>query len=412
MKLLAIKNQGLVLFPAIIVFILVTGDSSSLFRTVVAKILPVCFILFYILQYRFSDRINYLQMLFCIYILWALVSAIFSHFPIHSILTVFKTIIFCAFVGCIYLWTNTEKRIFILLHTFVISGWVLFFAIFLQELFFYGTDRIGGVYSNVNTSGFIFSMLIIGTYILYTLRKRIIYLISLIFFYFPLLASGSRSVLIIAVGTFIFLLSSKWFGRKITNIVICGSILLTLGISYRVPIVDKYLSTIPYLRTEAGDAGRQYLWKSALNIVKDYPVLGIGVGNLKFVSPDYISKIDGKENWRRSILIKHAAQSSHNMYLDVGAETGIIGLIIFVLMLIKIISVYRQHLNFPDKNIRNLAHILFYLTIAISIRGLFEPNGFFCKGWLSVDIVFWLLYIMFIRYVQLHIFQNVKQYSS
>jgi O-antigen ligase len=413
MKMLANRNYNILLLPILILFVLVTGDSSTLFRTVVARILPVCFILLYVLQYRFSGRINYLQILFCIYILWALVSAVFSHFPLHSIMTVCKMIVFCAFVGCIYLWTNTEKKIFILLNTLVISGWVLFFAILLQEFFLYETDnRIGGVYSNVNTSGFIFSMLIISTYILYILKKRIIYLISLIFFYFPLLATGSRAALIIAIGTFIFLLSSKYVGRKITNVVIFGSIILMLGISYRVSIVDKYLSTIPYLRVGAGDAGRQYLWKSALNITKDYPVLGIGSGNLKFIAPNYISKVEGKENWRRSILIERAAQSSHNMYLDVGAETGIIGLIVFVLILMKIGSVYKHYLNISDKNIKKLAHILFYLTIAVAIRGLFEPNGFFCKGWLSTDIVFWLLYIMFIRYVQFHISQNVKQYSS
>ncbi|MFH1282069.1 MAG: O-antigen ligase family protein [bacterium] len=72
---------------------------------------------------------------------------------------------------------------------------------------------------------------------------------------------------------------------------------------------------------------RMHLWKSAIDISKDYLIFGIGVGNLKKVYHKYQSP---------DITDKRAWSELHNVFLQVLVERGIAGFGIFVWLLIAI----------------------------------------------------------------------------
>ena len=80
----------------------------------------------------------------------------------------------------------------------------------------------------------------------------------------------------------------------------------------------KLLDLIDFKIRNFGAAGRKGYWQEAVNIIKDYPVLGTGLNTYSQVAPKY------KLVW---------GGYAHNCYLQMMAETGILGLMSFLWVL-------------------------------------------------------------------------------
>ena len=72
--------------------------------------------------------------------------------------------------------------------------------------------------------------------------------------------------------------------------------------------------------------GRVYLMQSALQLVEEHPIIGIGVGNWGKVYKERFE--EDNPNHEKNI------QSPHNIYLHIFNETGIIGLLGFLTLII------------------------------------------------------------------------------
>jgi O-antigen ligase len=92
-------------------------------------------------------------------------------------------------------------------------------------------------------------------------------------------------------------------------------------------------------------------------MVKENPISGVGLGNFIINIPKY--SIDN--TW---IL-----QPVHNIYLLIFAETGLIGLVIFFIISIKIVN----KVSFSNK--RNFIYLLLFILI----------TGFFDHYWISIQ---------------------------
>jgi len=69
--------------------------------------------------------------------------------------------------------------------------------------------------------------------------------------------------------------------------------------------------------------GRGSLWKVAGEISVDHPVIGVGLGNFQVEAPEYVR---GNGELERVSFIAERAHVVHNVYLQILAETGIVGL--------------------------------------------------------------------------------------
>ena len=75
-------------------------------------------------------------------------------------------------------------------------------------------------------------------------------------------------------------------------------------------------------------------WKFTALIIKDHPLLGSGIGTFKYNSLRYQAKFFNQGENR--LLYPHGvADKSHNEYLQLWAELGIIGLLIFIWLIIS-----------------------------------------------------------------------------
>ncbi len=130
-------------------------------------------------------------------------------------------------------------------------------------------------------------------------------------------------------------------------------------------------------------ATRQQIWQTALTLIKENPLTGVGLGN--FENP-----------YRQTVvqLFKHPLElevvKAHNLYLNTWAEMGIFGLI--VLILIVAIFGWQIKKNLKGENCYTVCGFItigaFAAMIAILIHGLVDTPYF--KNDLS--IVFWLVF--------------------
>jgi putative inorganic carbon (HCO3(-)) transporter len=96
-----------------------------------------------------------------------------------------------------------------------------------------------------------------------------------------------------------------------------------------------------YSETQEGLAGRVAVWKDTVDLIKHFPTFGTGLGSYA------ISFTLFKNQASLPVTYSHA----HNDYLELAAETGLIG---FILVLFGLILIFRKSLvyvkTFPYRN--------------------------------------------------------------
>jgi competence ComEA-like helix-hairpin-helix protein len=80
-----------------------------------------------------------------------------------------------------------------------------------------------------------------------------------------------------------------------------------------------------------GGTGRPDLWAVALDITRAHPLLGVGAGNFPVVEPSYAF---GNRNLTRFDVIVDTPRAVHNMYLNILVELGLVGFILFALLIL------------------------------------------------------------------------------
>jgi O-antigen ligase len=77
-----------------------------------------------------------------------------------------------------------------------------------------------------------------------------------------------------------------------------------------------------------GGSGRTALWTIALRMVDAHPIEGVGVGNFPAASPNYVLQPGVLEE--DQLIFSVAPKVTHNTYLQILAEMGFLGLILFL----------------------------------------------------------------------------------
>jgi O-antigen ligase len=80
---------------------------------------------------------------------------------------------------------------------------------------------------------------------------------------------------------------------------------------------------------QSGGSGRSDLWTVAWRVTEDHPVVGVGLDNYKVVAADYVRR-PGSLSYVS--LIADRPHVVHNTYLGLLAESGVIGIALFLLV--------------------------------------------------------------------------------
>lgn len=170
---------------------------------------------------------------------------------------------------------------------------------------------------------------------------------------FALFLTFSRtSIFVFLVISFVFLLIRFFQMRRLYHTeerLLAGKRLMILALFFMVFSVLSSAVLLPYVKTrfftmslkeEAIDL-RFFYDKIALNIIKDKPLLGIGIGNFVNYSHNYPAFIRAANTMLKAggqgseIIPDWIYQPVHNIYLLIASEMGILGLLVFLLFLAK-----------------------------------------------------------------------------
>ena len=213
-----------------------------------------------------------------------------------------------------------------------------------------------------------------------------------------LIASWSRGAwlgFIIAMGVMVFAIPRKvslsislsfgliclvlglWFGGLIPQSIINR---LTTAATDFITIDDIRgvdITTVNYAVVE-----RIAHWQAAINIAEVNPFSGVGLGNYEIVYNSYRLL-----NWKEPL--GHA----HNYYLNILAETGIIGFLIYLAFWISIFTITWQSRYHPDRFSRSIAIGLLGAWTYIAIHSIFD-NLFVNNLFLHIGLLLSILAIL------------------
>ncbi len=207
------------------------------------------------------------------------------------------------------------------------------------QFFFFFTEygpRIEYPMANPNSLAVIFAMTIIaitGRYLLeYKNTNSKYYLFILFILFMALFVTYSRgaifSTILSQILLFVFYVKKERRFKAIFKVALLGAITyMLISYSYMQLIQnDAYLYSMDSIKNISSLEKRVQIWKSSLELIKENPIFGIGLGNFYAFYPKYRFFADTSSgNW------------AHSDSLQILIELGIIGLILFYFLLTAIL---------------------------------------------------------------------------
>ncbi len=135
-----------------------------------------------------------------------------------------------------------------------------------------------------------------------------------------------------------------------------------------------------------GSSGRNDIWSVAVLVFQQHPVIGVGANNFSVVEPNYALDI------RNATRVQYIAEQpllfpAHNSYLQMLADVGVIGLVVYLAAIIACLRAgWRAARLFDRKG--HPAHAQLARSILMGSIGFLTANFFITDGW---DWRLWVL---------------------
>ncbi|MFY9613710.1 MAG: O-antigen ligase family protein [Tissierellaceae bacterium] len=322
---------------------------------------------------------------YSLYLVWCGLSFIWSIYYIRTMVELMELLLY----GAVFLLTTSlddEDNDKVISVVLLIGAGIALLGIL--EYIFISNRRIVSTFTNPNPFASYLLVHFLFSWGRGLGRKtRLGYLVSFIFLV-ALLLSGSRGGYISTLAGlgFLFLVSGKGQLKERfikTLVLFILAIMMTRLIFYLAPIIQDKLGITPsmvdfLLRKDSliGSSltGRLEFWKVAGKLIKNEPLRGYGLGS--FFSAYYIEY--GGNQWYSRFV--------HNHYLQMMAETGIIGLSLFLTFLFA-------NLRIIYRRIKSKTYPVYYPGLVAGLVGfLIHIGAEFSFNFPGATVIFfWLL---------------------
>jgi O-antigen ligase len=172
-----------------------------------------------------------------------------------------------------------------------------------------------------------------------------------------------------------------------------GRRLRALGLTLLISTVGAFaLATTPgaldrITSFDSGGNGRSDLWTIAWEMFVDHPVQGVGLDQFRVESKEYVREVGNLEAVNLVVEDPHIV---HNTYLQLLAETGIIGLALFLLVVLScMLAAWRAAGAFERagrRDLQALAQGVLIGQIGILAAAFFLSIGANLKLWLLLGL--------------------------
>jgi len=138
---------------------------------------------------------------------------------------------------------------------------------------------------------------------------------------------------------------------------------------------------------DSGGTGRVDLWTVAWRMTEDHPLTGVGVNNFRSESSQYVFEPGSIEDVGLIVERPHVV---HNVYLQQLAETGVIGLGLFVVVIgAALAGTWRAAVGLDragDERGASLARALLIAQLGALSASVFLSNGYDKRIWLLLAL--------------------------
>jgi len=221
---------------------------------------------------------------------------------------------------------NSVSRVRWVLRTIV--GWTTLVSFHATTLYLLGfTDVASGITQNRNGLGMFIAVAIVCAYILIQMnpdpRERLLLIGALPILFMGLVLTFSRTGYL-ALVVALFLVAYR-LARTRGYVILATSVVM---LALMVPLLPEAFyarvgSILPAMETQDETVGlRVQRWKYAVRMIKDHPFVGVGPNNF----------VPALARYGRGEILEKQGLVVHNAYLNVGAEMGLVGLALYLLM--------------------------------------------------------------------------------
>jgi len=217
----------------------------------------------------------------------------------------------------------------------------------------------------------------------YTRGAWIGFIISIIMMFYFFVRNASSKIRLIYLFVAVCLLCLALFLPR--------SIIFNIKDAIRVKFkfsqtISGRIETIPQV-VRGSNLERIQLWKEALRITKDYPLTGCGLNTYSIVARDYKSFEGG-------------GVYPHNSYLQMSAETGLLGLAAFLWFLFMF---FKTGLHYFNRSKDTLVLGLLAGILAYSIHAFFDTHLYS----LQLVVLFWYMVGLTVAAIKLNQSENL-----
>ena len=343
------------------------------------------------------------QFIIFFFIFWILVSlrSLFTEHIFFSLKSSFLFIKYLFFIlGFLFIIKNNKNFLKNFTKVFLFVFLIVIFDAFLQ--FVYGSNLIGysaAQIENQRISGFFGDELILGSYIvrfsfliialilLTNLKIKNIYIFFFIILSFlAALISGERTALALSIMSIIFfiiLTNLINFKLKISlliiiSLIVTGSFKFNDKIKHRMNMTVRDIASSEHILMFSEGHGSHF--KTAFNLFKDNKIFGQGANNFR------------KKCSNEKFFVGPYGCSTHphNMYLQLLAETGLLGFIFLFLIFLKIVIYSLKHFYikyFKRKNYLSEYEIALLTCMLINFWPILQTGNFFSSSFGNIAII-------------------------
>jgi O-antigen ligase len=368
---------------------LIIGAAVSEFFVSFTALLFLIYTIVYKDWFYYKKKIFIFLIIFFIYIVFV---SLISEFPVNSLRsTLFYFRFYLMFLAIWFLLDQNKNfpKYFLLSIILPLAACFFYSLVDIYSSIRFETKvadyRISGLFGTelIQGSYFVrFLILFIGVYALVNNNFKNKFIYYLIFFVsiFIVLVSGERSSIgLLFIFLFLYFIFSEIKIIEKFKIFICIIFITILSLSYLPGLKERIFDNTKTLifeeeKIKVFSRGHQEHYESALKMFKKNMITGVGIRNFR---------LECRKDEYKYIGVNSCTTHPHNTYVQFLAETGIIGFL-FIISLLLYISKFLifNFLNvIKGKKIAN-SSVIFSIAIFINIFPL-VPTGSFFNNWLS-----------------------------
>lgn len=299
----------------------------------------------------FFNKYKSLIVSFVFFAAYIILQSLFVDYKLYSLKSSFETILYIIlFFSALFIF-NTEDKIKKIIYVSFIALMIVSIDSFYQ--YFTGYDIFGKpMYGNGSRitawnnapkvslmMGEFFGLLIASILLFKNNSKKIaifVFIIALILF----ILSGNRSPIVALFSVFVFV---SLFSNHRKYLI---GILLLFGLGFALSFTNNKLNSgyTKLLNPTSNQAtsSRLPIYLTAIEIIKNHPIIGIGSHNYKYYHLEYIKKVDWKKykSYYVQRFMSTRVSHAHSVLLDMVLSYGLLGIVFFVYILYNIYTFF------------------------------------------------------------------------